>query len=191
MKKSSSVVVVVAVLVLVLFWFIGTKNNLVTLKEEVNIKQAQIETALQRRSELIPDLVETVKGYASHEESVFTEIADARAKLAGSIESGDLESINKANSALDASLGRLLAISEDYPDLEASEQFIALQDELSGTANRISVARQYYNETVGTYNKTIQQFPTSIVAGMSGYHTLPYFEASESAKEVPVVDFSN
>lgn len=192
MKNGTKVLVgIIAFVVLVAIWFVGTKNNLVTLKENVEMQQAQVETALQRRSDLIPNLVNTVKGYANHEEAVFTEIAEARSKLAGSIESGDLESINEANTALDSALGRLLAISENYPDLKASEQFIALQDELAGTENRISVARQYYNESVRTYNTTVQKFPSSIVAGMSGYYPLPYFEADESAKEVPVVDFSN
>lgn len=159
------------------------------MKEDVKNQQSQVEVALQRRNDLIPNLVATVKGYASHEEAVFTEVAEARAKLAGSIETGDIESINEANNALDSALGRLLAISEDYPDLEASTQFIALQDELAGTENRISVARNHYNDTVSAYNKAVQSMPTSIVASMSGYYTMPYFEASETAKEVPVVSF--
>ena len=153
------------------------------------MQQSQIETTLQRRSDLIPNLVATVNGYANHEEEVFTEIADARSKLAGSIESGDMKSISEANNALDSALGRLLAISENYPDLKASEQFIALQDELAGTENRIAVARQHYNEKLNTYNTTVQRFPTSIVAGMSGYYPMQYFEADESAKKVPKVDF--
>ena len=153
------------------------------------MQQSQIETTLQRRSELIPNLVETVKGYATHEEDVFTEIADARANLAGSIKSGNIQNINEASTALDSALSRLLAISESYPDLKASEQFIALQDELAGTENRIAVARQYYNEKVRTYNIAVQKFPTSIVAGMSGYYPMQYFEAEESANEVPKVNF--
>lgn len=177
------------VVVLILIWFFGTRNSLVSLKEEVEMQQSQIETTLQRRSDLIPNLVATVKGYANHEEEVFTEIADARSKLAGSIESGDMKSISEANNALDSALGRLLAISENYPDLKASEQFIALQDELAGTENRIAVARQHYNEKLNTYNTTVQRFPTSIVAGMSGYYPMQYFEADESAKKVPKVDF--
>ena len=160
-----------------------------TLKEDVEMQQSQIETNLQRRSDLIPNLVATVKGYANHEEEVFTEIAEARSKLAGSIESGDIEAINEANNTLDSALGRLLAISEDYPDLQASEQFIALQDELAGTENRIAVARQYYNEAVRTYNTSVQRFPTSIVSGMSGYYPMPYFEADDDAYEVPEVNF--
>lgn len=178
------------VVVLILIWFFGTRNSLVSLKEEVEMQQSQIETTLQRRSDLIPNLLATVKGYANHEEKVFTEIAEARSKLAGSIKSGDMKSISEANDTLDSALSRLLAISENYPDLKASEQFIALQDELAGTENRISVARQHYNEKVNTYNTEVQKFPTSIVAGMSGYYPLQYFEADEAAKEVPKVDFN-
>lgn len=178
------------VVVLILICFFGTRNSLVSLKEEVEMQQSQIETTLQRRSDLIPNLVATVKGYANHEEKVFTEIAEARSKLAGSIKSGDMKSISEANDTLDSALSRLLAISENYPDLKASEQFIALQDELAGTENRISVARQHYNEKVNTYNTEVQKFPTSIVAGMSGYYPLQYFEADEAAKEVPKVDFN-
>ena len=190
MKNGTKVLIGIGVVVvLVVFWFFGIQNNLVSLKEDVEMQQSQIETTLQRRSDLIPNLVATVKGYATHEEKVFTEIADARSKLAGSIESGDMESIIEANNALDSALGRLLAISENYPDLKASEQFIALQDELAGTENRIAVARQYYNEKVRTYNTTVQSFPTSIVAGMTGYYPMQYFEADESAKEVPEVNF--
>lgn len=191
MKNGAKVLIGIGVVVVVaLFWFFGTRNSLVSLKEDVEMQQSQIETTLQRRSDLIPNLVATVKGYATHEEKVFTEIADARSKLAGSIESGDMESISEANNALDSALGKLLAISENYPDLKASEQFIALQDELAGTENRISVARQHYTEKVKAYNKAVQRFPTSMVAGMSGYYPMQYFEADESAKEVPKVDFN-
>ena len=186
---SKALIVVVVVVLLFVFWFFGTRNSLVSLKEDVEMQQSQIETTLQRRSDLIPNLVETVKGYATHEEDVFTEIADARSNLAGSIKSGNIQSINEASNVLDSALGRLLAISESYPDLKASEQFIALQDELAGTENRIAVARQYYNEKVRTYNTAVQRFPTSIIAGMSGYHPMQYFEADESANEVPKVNF--
>ena len=191
MKKITTTVLIgfFAVILIAVFWFFGTRNSLISLREDVEMQQSQVETTLQRRSDLIPNLVETVKGYATHEEEVFTEIANARSELAGSIESGDINSINEANNALDSALGRLLAISEDYPDLEASEQFIALQDELAGSENRIAVARQYYNEKVQTYNTTVQQFPTSIVAGMSGFYPMQYFEADENAHEVPEVSF--
>ena len=190
MKKSIGIFAGIGVVVLiVVFWFFGTRNSFVSLKEDVEMQQSQVETTLQRRSDLIPNLVETVKGYASHEEEVFTEIAEARSKLAGSISSGDIEAINEANSELDSALGRLLAISESYPDLEASDQFIALQDELAGTENRIAVARQYYNETARDYNVKVQKFPASIIAGISGYYPVPYFEADEGASEVPEVSF--
>lgn len=190
MKKEKKVLIgICALLLLVVLWFFGTKNSLVSLKEDVEMQQSQIETTLQRRNDLIPNLVETVKGYSIHEKEVFTEIADARSKLAGSIKSGDMENISKANSSLDSALGRLLAISENYPNLKASEQFIALQDELAGTENRIAVARQHYNEKVRNYNATVQRFPTSIVAGISGYNPMQYFEADENAKEVPRVSF--
>ena len=188
-KQSNLLIIVIALIVGLGIWFFGTRNSLMTLKEDVEMQQSQIETNLQRRSDLIPNLVATVKGYANHEEEVFTEIAEARSKLAGSIESGDIEAINEANNTLDSALGRLLAISEDYPDLQASEQFIALQDELAGTENRIAVARQYYNEAVRTYNTNVQRFPTSIVSGMSGYYPMPYFEADDNAYEVPEVNF--
>lgn len=191
MKNGTKVLVgILAVLAIAAVWFFGTRNNLMVLKEDVKMQQSQVETNLQRRSDLIPNLVATVKGYATHEEEVFTAIADARSKLAGSIQSGDIESINEANNALDSALGRLLAISENYPVLQASEQFIALQDELAGTENRIAVSRQYYNESVSAYNVAVQHFPTSIVAGMSGYRPLPYFEADEGAQTVPEVNFN-
>lgn len=189
MKNGKILFGIGAVVILTVFCFFVTKNKLVSLKEDVEMQQSQIETTLQRRSDLIPRLVATVKGYAKHEEKVFTEIADARSNLAGSIESGDMNSILKANDALDAAFGRLLAISENYPQLTANEQFIALQDELAGTENRISQARQLYNETVNTYNTTIQKFPISIVAGMSSYYPMQYFEADEEVKKVPNVDF--
>lgn len=190
MKNGKNVLIgVVVVLAIIVFWFFGTRNSLVSMKEDVNNQQSQVEVALQRRNDLIPNLVATVKGYASHEEAVFTEVVEARAKLAGSIETGDIENINEANNALDSALGRLLAISEDYPDLEASTQFIALQDELAGTENRISVARNHYNDAVTAYNKAVQSMPTSIVASMSGYYPMKQFKASESAKEVPTVNF--
>ena len=182
--------VIAVVIIAIVVWGISTSNNLMTLREDVRMQQSQVETTLQRRSDLIPNLVNTVKGYATHEEEVFTEIADARSKLAGSIESGDIDSISESNNELDSALSRLLAITENYPDLKASEQFTALQDELAGTENRINVARQHYNEKVMTYNTTVQRFPTSIIAGIFGYSPAEYFEASEEAQEVPEVNFN-
>ena len=182
--------VIAVVIIAIVVWGISTSNNLMTLREDVRMQQSQVETTLQWRSDLIPNLVNTVKGYATHEEEVFTEIADARSKLAGSIESGDIDSISESNNELDSALSRLLAITESYPDLKASEQFTSLQDELAGTENRINVARQYYNEKVMTYNTSVQRFPTSIIAGIFGYSPAEYFEASEEAQEVPEVNFN-
>lgn len=190
MKSSTkTLVIVLAIVAVLVIWFIGAQNKLVNLEENVKLEFSQVETTLQRRSDLIPNLVETVKGYAKHEEEVFTQIADARAKLAGSIQTGDVEDINEASNQLDSALSRLLVITENYPELKANEQFVALTDELAGTENRITIARQNYNETVSKYNKAIKMFPTSIVAGMSGYEAADYFEADDDAKDAPTVKF--
>lgn len=190
MKNSTKTLVIILAIVAVLtIWFIGAQNKLVNLEENVKLEFSQVETTLQRRSDLIPNLVEAVKGYAKHEEEVFTQIADARAKLAGSIETGDVEDINEASNQLDSALSRLLVITENYPELKANEQFIALTDELAGTENRITVARQNYNETVSKYNKAIKMFPTSIIASVNGYEAADYFEADDDAKDAPVVSF--
>ena len=192
MKKHTGLVVLAVIAVIVVLigvWFIGTRNNLVTLQQDVQMQLSQVETTLQRRSDLIPNLVATVQGYATHEEEVFTKIADARSKLAGSVETGNIEDISDANGELDSALSRLLAITENYPDLKASEQFTALQDELAGSENRISQARQNYNETVRTYNTTIQLFPTSLIAGMNGFYPASYFEDDEGAENAPEVIF--
>lgn len=190
MKKSTvAIIVILAVVAIMAMWFIGTQNSLVNLEEEVKLQFSQVETTLQRRSDLIPNLVETVKGYASHEEEVFTQIADARSKLAGSIKTGDVEDINSASNELDSALSRLLVITENYPELKANEQFTALTDELAGTENRIAIARQNYNETVAKYNKAIKLFPKSLIAGMLGYEAADYFEADDDAKDAPVVSF--
>ena len=190
MKSGQKILIGIAIVVLVLgMWFFSTKNNLVALNEDVKMQYSQIETTLQRRCELIPSLVETVKGYAKHEEKIFTEIAEARSKLLSSIESGNLENIDSASKSFDSAVTKLLAISENYPELEASTLFISLQDELAGTANRINVARQHYNEKVNSYNRAVQSFPTSIVASMSGYYPMEYFEADNGAHEVPEINF--
>lgn len=138
--------VLVAVIVIVLIMIVPRYNSLVNLDEEVNGKQSQIETQLQRRGDLIPNLVNTVQGYASHEEEVFTDIADARSKIASS--EGNVEDMAEANNEMTSALSRLLAISENYPELQASEQFTGLRDELAGAENRIAVARQDYNTAV-------------------------------------------
>lgn len=190
MKKGTIVIIAAAVVLLILLlWGIGTNNSLVQLHEDVNLQASQIQTTLQRRSDLIPNLVSTVKGYAAHEEQVFIEIADARSKLSGAISSGDLGAIKEANDGLSSALTHLLAIQEAYPELKADAQFTALMDELAGTENRINVARQQYNETVANYNKKIKMFPSSIIANMNGFTAEEYFEADDGAQQAPIVNF--
>lgn len=191
MKKSIIVLIATAgILLTIVLWGVGTRNSMVSAHEEVQNKASAIETQLQRRSDLIPNFVATVKGYAAHEKEVYTAIADARAKLSGAIEKDDMASVSEANSELDSALSRLLVVVENYPELKANENFIALQDELAGTENRISKARDNYNEEVKSYNKKIKLFPNSIIANMGGFEEAVYFEAAEGAKAVPNVDFS-
>lgn len=190
MKKGLIIALsIIAVIVIVFGSFIGAYNQLQRLDESVNSSWAQIENQLQRRSDLIPNLVNTVKGYASHEKSIFTEIAEARAKLSGAVQSKDVKSVNQANAQFNGALSRLLAIAENYPNLKANENFIALQDEIAGTENRLAVARRDYNESVKTINATIRTFPMSIIAGMSGIKAREYFQIEESAKTAPQVKF--
>lgn len=162
-------------------------NQMVTMDESIRASWAQIDNVLQRRNDLIPNLVNTVKGYASHEKEIFEEVAKARAGLAGA------QTINdkvKANLAMESVLGRLLAISENYPQLKANENFRALQDELAGTENRIAVERMRYNEVVQAYNILVKSFPGNLVAKLSGFGIKEvYFKAAEGAKEVPKVNF--
>ena len=166
-------------------------NQIQTLDEQVNKAQGQIAAQLQRRADLIPNLVETVKGYAKQEQTIFTEVAEARAKLAGSVQSGNLEAMAEANQALNAPLGRLLAISENYPQLKSDANFRALQDELTGTENRIATSRQDYNEAVNQFNGYIRKFPYNLTAKMFGHGTpRPYFQAKEGAEEPPKVQFN-
>ena len=170
-------------------WFIGQRNSLIAFDEEVNKSWSDIDTQLQRRNDLIPNLVSTVKGYAAHEENVFTGIADARSKLAGATSIKDKA---EADAALTAGLGRLLAIAENYPELKANENFIRLQDELAGTENRIAVARKRYNDSVKIYNMRIRQFPGSFFAGDLGLTARDYFEPPQGHDAVvnaPKVEF--
>ena len=187
MKRSTLGLVVVAALVLILvFSGIGTYNRLVTTENNVENKFAAIETNLQRRADLIPNLVETVKGYAAHEQEVLTAISDARARLAGA---GTPEEMADADAALSSALSRLLVVVENYPNLKADAQFTRLMDELAGTENRIAVARQDYNNAVSSYNLQIRKFPSSIFAGIFGFERKELFEAREGAENAPEVKF--
>ena len=167
-------------------------NQIQTLDERINAAESQIKVQLQRRADLIPNLVETVKAYAKQEQTIFTAVAEARAKLAGAVQGGNLQEMAQANNELTAGLGRLLAIVENYPQLKSNENFRALQDQLEGTENRIAVARQDYNETVNTYNAYIRRFPQVLTAKVLGKKPRAYFELqTPGAAEAPKVDFSH
>ena len=168
--------------------FVSRRNEMVSQKEAIRAAWAQVDNVLQRRADLIPNLVNTVKGYASHEQKVFDDIASARAQLAGARTPADRIA---ANSQLDGALSRLLVVVENYPNLKADQQFLKLQDELSGTENRIAVERRRYNEVVQKYNTNIQLFPNNLIASISGFQREDaYFKAEGQAREVPKVDFS-
>lgn len=167
-------------------YVIGNYNNLVSLRENVNNQYSNIDVCLQRRSDLIPNLVSTVKGYTNHEKEILTQISESRAKLSGA---GNINEKSQASTELTNALSRLLVIVENYPNLKADAQFIALTDELAGTENRIAVARRDYNTAVQTYNQTIKKFPTNIIANMFNFESAERFESTDSAREVPIVNF--
>ncbi len=164
-------------------------NRIQTLDERVSQAKGQIEAQLQRRADLIPNLVETVRGVAKQESTVFTNVAEARARLSGAVQSGDVGQMAEANQQLTQGLGRLLAIVENYPDLKSSASFRALQDQLEGTENRIAVARQDYNAAVGEYNAFIRRFPYNLTARIFGQGPREYFEAAPGAEQAPEVKF--
>ena len=164
-------------------------NTIQTMDERVNQAKGQIETQLQRRADLVPNLVETVRGVAKQESTVFISIAESRARLSGAVQSGDVGRMAEANQELTQGIGRLLAIVENYPELRSSESFRALQDQLEGTENRISVARQDYNTAVGEYNAYIRRFPYNLTAKVFGQGSREYFEAAPGAEAAPKVQF--
>lgn len=185
MKSSTKIIVGIGIVLVLLFiWVINGYNGLVAKNESVQTALSQIDNQLQRRNDLIPNLVETVKKYAAHESEVFTQVAEARSKLAGA---ATVEDMAQADAEVTSALSRLLAIAENYPELKANQNFIQLQDELAGTENRIAVARRDYNEVARDYNTSIRRFPTNIIAGMFGFERVEYFEASEDARRAPDV----
>ena len=201
MKKISKgliALIIVLVCVLGVFSFYkNTYNSLVSLEEDVSASWAEVQNQYQRRLDLIPNLVSTVKGYAKHESDVFTQVSEARSKAGGQINISD-EVLNdpeafaryqQIQDNLGSSLQRLLMVTEQYPELKADQNFLALQDQLEGTENRITVARNRFNDTSKGYNKRVRQFPASIIANMSGFKTRPYFTASAEAQSAPKVEF--
>lgn len=193
MKKSVIIILVIAgALVL---WGISGYNGLVTSEEQVQTQWANVGTQYQRRADLIPNLVNTVKGYASHEKETLNEVVNARSKATQiTVNPNDLTPENiaeyqKAQGEVSAALGKLLAISESYPDLKANQNFLELQAQLEGTENRISVARRDFNETAKKYNTLIRRFPKNILAGMFGFSKISYFEAEAGSEKAPTVEF--
>src|SRR3989440_2688409 len=188
MSKALIVFVVPVLIALCLFGqYVSVKNTLVTKNEAVKSAWSQVDIVLQRRADLIPNLVETVKGYAQQEQTVFGDIAKARSAL---LSAGTPEQKIAANAQLDGALGRLLLIVENYPQLKSNENFLRLQDELAGTENRIAVERKRYNDTLQDYNTYVLQFPNNLYAGLAGFKQNPaYFQASEGSRATPKVDF--
>ena len=187
--KTALIILLILVIAAVAFGgkFVGIRNDLVSQREAITAQWAQVDVALQRRADLIPNLVETVKGFAKHETEVFTAIANARAAMAGA--KSPQERI-AANDQLSNALGRLLVVTENYPQLRSNENFLRLQDELAGTENRISVERRKYNEALEHYNAQIQRFPDNVVASFSGFtRNDAYFKTEPGARQAPKVQF--
>ncbi len=196
MKKGTLItIIVVAIIGLLAVWGVGKYNSMVTAEENVESVWAQVEAQYQRRADLIPNLVNTVKGYAAHESQTLEAVIAARSKATSiqvdptQLTAEELASYQAAQGELGAALGRLLAITENYPDLKANTNFLELQAQLEGTENRIATARMAFNETSRNYNTLIRRFPNSIVAGICGFDKKPYFEAAQGAEKAPEVQF--
>ena len=193
MKKST--IGLIVVICAIAIWLISSYNGMVKMDEEVSSAWSNVENQYQRRADLIPNLVNVVKGYASHEKETFEAVVSARSKATQvtvdpeNLTPEKLQEYQKAQGELGATLGRLLAITESYPELKANENFKELQAQLEGTENRISVERRNFNEIARTYNSAIRSFPRSIIAGMFGFEKRPYFEAEEGANKAPEVKF--
>lgn len=200
-KSLKTVLIVVAVILVIVFgvyrFFAGNYNRMVALDESVKGQWGQVENVYQRRLDLIPNLVATVKGYASHEKDVFSQVTEARSRAGGVMNISDeilndpeaFSRFQKAQADLGSALQRLLMVTENYPDLKANTNFLALQDQLEGTENRITVERKRYNDTVKQYNVFIKQFPRVMIANMYGFRDKSYFSASEGAQTAPAVEF--
>ncbi len=179
--------IMLGIVAVILLIGVGAYNGIVTKHETITAKWAQVENQLQRRNDLIPNLVNTVKGYAGHERTVFEEVTNARSQWA---KGGSVDDKVKAAGAMDSAVARLLLVAENYPTLKADQTFLQLQDELAGTENRVAVERMRYNDAVRDYNVTVRVFPGNVIAGMYGYKpATEYFQAEENAKAVPKVEF--
>ena len=196
MKKNTIILIsVIAVLVISFFWAISGYNSLVTLRENVNSQWANVESQYQRRSDLIPNLDATVKGYATHESSTLEGVVAARAKATQvtidpkNLTPEKLQEYQAAQGQVSSALGKLLMITENYPDLKANQNFLELQAQLEGTENRISVERNRFNDVAKSYDITIQRFPKSIIASLFGFKEKPYFEAEKGTEKAPSVKF--
>lgn len=196
MKKSWIVIIVLVIIALIVYLSVkGTYNTLVTQEESVNEKWSQVENVYQRRADLIPNLVNTVKGYADFEQQTLTQVIEARAKATSvnvdptNLNEGNFQQFEQAQGQLTQALSRLMVVVERYPDLKANQNFLELQAQLEGTENRIAVERKKFNEAVRAYNTYVRQFPKNLWANMFGFEQKPYFEASEGAETVPSVEF--
>ena len=193
MKKST--IIILVILAVIMLWGVTAYNNLVSKEENVNQQWSNVETQYQRRADLIPNLVSTVKGYASHESETLQGVVEARSKATQITVSGSdltpekMAEYQKAQGAVSSALGKLLAIAENYPDLKANQNFLELQAQLEGSDNRISVARINYNNAAKDFNTTIRRFPNNILAGICGFDKCTYFEAAEGAEQAPQVEF--
>ncbi len=193
--KNKGLIITLAIVAVVAIWAVGAYNSLVTRSEKVDNAWSQVENQYQRRLDLIPNLVSTVKGYAAHEQQTLNEVVEARAKATQlTIDSSNLTpeklaEYQQAQGEVGAALGRLMAIGESYPDLKASNNFMELQAQLEGTENRIAVARKDFNESVKSYNLKTKRFPTNLIASAFGFEPKAYFEAAAEAATVPTVEF--
>ena len=193
--KKVTIIILVAVVAIIAFWAISGYNSLVSMDENVSNQWANVETQYQRRADLIPNLVNTVKGYAAHEKETLEGVIAARSQATQiKVDPTDLTpeklaEYQKAQGQLATALGKLLAITENYPDLKANQNFLELQAQLEGTENRINVARKNFNDAAKAYNTAIRRFPKNILAGMFGFDNRAYFEAAEGAEQAPQVQF--
>ena len=196
MKKTWIILAVIALVIfMVVSWYFGTYNKMVGMDEGVKSQWSQVENVYQRRSDLIPNLVNTVKGYADFEKETLTQVVEARAKATqvtvdpNKLDAQSIQNFQQAQTGLSSALGRLMVVMEKYPDLKANQNFLDLQSQLEGTENRITVERQKFNESAQVYNAYIRKIPNSIIAGMGGFEKKAYFEAEKGAEKSPQVQF--